>query len=166
MINAPQAILDTLESGNFSYANLVTINLGDAYGFGSDEILYLTDFGHEISFGGNLYTPDNNLSEIEGISRKASTGTDSVDIVFSVTDPQLINVIKSERYINKPTSIDRVLMSDGSVISDFSIPIRTAWGLSHSINGDIDDRKITLTIDSVLGDMTGDNGWFAGNLSH
>lgn len=166
MINAPQVVIDALKSGNFSYANLITINLGDAYGVGSDVTLYLTDYGHSISFNGNSYTPDHNLTEIEGISRKASTGSDKVDIVFSVTDEVLIDVIKSERYINQPTSIDRVIIQDGVVLGDFSIPVRTAWGLSHSISGDQGDRSITLTIDSTLGDLDGNNGWFAVNASH
>ena len=166
MINAPQAVIDALGSGNFSYANLVTVNLGDAYNLGSDVILYLTDYGHSISFGGNTYTPDNNLIELEGISRKASTGSDAVDIVFSVTDENLIAVIRSERYVNKPTSIDRVIMQDGNIIADFTIPVRTAWAISYSIDGDLDDRTITLTIDSSLGDLMGDNGWYTINASH
>lgn len=166
MINAPQVVLDALESGNVSYANLVTVNLGDAYDTGTDVILHLTDYGHVISFGGNNYTPDNNLVELTGISRKASTGSDAVDIVFGVTNSNIIDVIRSERYINQPTSIDRVVMEDGAVVGDFAIPIRTAWGIAHSISGDIDDRLITLSIDSSLGDLDGDNGWYAINASH
>lgn len=166
MINAPQEVLDALESGNVSYANLVSVNLGDAYDSGNDLVLHLTDHGHSISFGGNLYTPDNNLIELAGISRKASTGSDAVDIVFGITDENLIDAIHSERYINKPTSISRVIIENGNVLGDFSIPIRTAWGLSHSISGDLDDRSVTLTIDSVMGDLEGDNGWYAINASH
>lgn len=166
MINAPQVVIDALKSKNFSYANLITINLGDAYDIGTDVILYLTDYAHPLSFGGNDYLIDHNLTEIDGISRKASTGSDKVDIVFSVTNENLIDVIKSERYINKKTSIDRVVIQDGAIVGDFSIPVRTAWGLSHSINGDTKDRSITLTIDSVLGDLEGDNGWYAVNASH
>ena len=166
MINAPQVVIDALKSKNFSYANLITVNLGDAYDIGEDVILYLTDYGHTISFGGNDYLIDHNLTEIDGISRKASTGSDKVEIVFSVTNENLIDVIKSERYINQPTSIDRVIIQDGAVVGDFSIPVRTAWGLSHSISGDQEDRTITLTIDSTLGDLDGDNGWYAVNASH
>lgn len=39
MINAPQIVLDSLASDSVSYANLITINLGDAYGSGADTIL-------------------------------------------------------------------------------------------------------------------------------
>ena len=166
MINAPASIVSILESGNFNYANLVTVNLGDAYDTGFDIILYLTDFGHSLSIGGNTFISDNNLTELSGISRKASTGSDAVDVVFSVTDATLLATIKSERYINKPTSIDRVVVQDGLIVEGFTIPVRTAWGLSHSIAGDIGDRSVTLTIDSTLGDMGLDNGWYAVNSSH
>lgn len=167
MINAPQIVRDTLTSGNFKYANLVTVNLGDAYGNGQDEYLYLTDCSHTVTFSGNAYITNHNLKGIDGISRKASTGSDSVDISFSVTDENLIQAIKSERYINKLTRIERVLIdTDGSVIGDFAIPVRSAWGISHSITGDLDDREIILTIDSALGDITGDNGWYAVDASH
>ena len=166
MINAPQIVLDALKENNVSYANLVTINLGDAYGSGEDVMLYYTDYGHVISYNGNSYTPDNNLTEMSGISRKASTGSDSVDIVFSVTDESIIGAINSERYVNKPTVIERVIIDGGVIVGDFAIPIRTAWGLSHSISGDTDNRSITLTIDTSLGDLDGDNGWYALNSSH
>ena len=166
MINAPQIVLDSLASDSVSYANLITINLGDAYGSGADTILHYTDYGHSISFAGNTFTPNNSLSELSGISRKASTGSDAVDIVFGITDEDIVSAISSERYINKPTVIERVVMSDGVVVGDFAIPVRTAWGLSHSISGDQDERQITLTIDSSLGDLDGDNGWYAINASH
>lgn len=166
MINAPSEILAELNSDEFKYANIVTINLGDAYGQGSDVMLYLTDCDHEVTYNGNVYTPDHNLTEIDGISRKASTGSDAVDIVFSVTDENLIAAIKSERYINKPTVIERVIIKFGSVYRNFAIPVRTAWGISHSIDGNIDDRSITLVIDSALGDIDGDNGWYTINASH
>lgn len=165
MINAPLNVRNALTSGNFKSANLVTVNLGDAYDLGSDTILYLTDYHHAISFGGNTYTPDNNLTELAGISRKASTGSDALEIVFGITDPTLIDAIKSRRYINKPTSIDRVIIEDGAVVDNFSIPIRTAWGLNHSFPSG-DDRTVELIIDSVLGDISGDNGWFAVTSSH
>ena len=166
MINASQNIKDILASGSFEYANLVKVNLGDAYDYGYDHILYLTDFGHNIDHDGNTYVFDHNLTEMAGISRKASTGSDSVDLVFSVTNSTLIEAIESHRYINKPSSIERVIMVGGNVVEGYSIPIRTAWGLSHSIDGDIEDRSITLTIDSSLGDLKGDNGWYAINASH
>ena len=166
MINAPLEVQEALQSDNLNYADLIEINLGDAYGSGIDVILYYTNYHHELSFGGNNYTPNNNLSEIDGISRKASTGSDKVEIVFSVTDEGIVDAIKSERYINKPTSIKRVIIKAGAVVADFAIPIRTAWGLSHEIDGDVDDRTITLTIDSSLGDLNGDNGWYAVNSSH
>ena len=102
MINAPQIVLDSLASDSVSYANLITINLGDAYGSGADTILYYTDYGHSISFAGNTFTPNNSLSELSGISRKASTGSDAVDIVFGITDEDIVSAISSERYINKP----------------------------------------------------------------
>tara|TARA_R110000744_G_scaffold380568_1_gene503246 strand:- start:24352 stop:29736 length:5385 start_codon:yes stop_codon:yes gene_type:complete len=166
MINAPQLVIDALASGNFKYADLVSINLGDAYDTGFDVILYYTNYQSSISFGGNTYTPNHNVNELAGISRKASTGSDKVDIVFDITDESVIDAIRSERYINKPTSIKRVIMQDGAVLADFAIPIRTAWGLSHESSGDEDSRSITLTIDSSLGDLKGDNGWYAINSSH
>lgn len=166
MINAPSTVVDKLESGNFKYANLYKINLGDAYDTDSDLILYYTDYHHNLEFDGNVYTTDHNLVGSVGISRKASTGSDSVDLKFSVTSSTIIEAIKSERYINKPTSIDRVIVVDGVILENFKIPVRTAWGLSHSIDGDISDRTITLTIDSVLGDLDGDNGWYTITSSH
>ena len=166
MINAPQSVIDKLVSGNFSYGDIISINLGDAYGTGEDVIINTTTYAHSLSFGGVNYSTDNNIREIDGISRKASTGSDKVDIVFDITDEAIIDAIKSERYINKPTSISRVIVEDGVIVGDFAIPIRTAWGLSHQSSGDTDDRTITLTLDSSLGDLTGDNGWYAINSSH
>ena len=43
MINAPQTVQDALTSGNFTYANFITINLGDVYNTASDLKLYYTD---------------------------------------------------------------------------------------------------------------------------
>lgn len=166
MINAPIAVVNALNSGSFSSANLITVNLGDAYDIGSPVTLYLTDYAHPITYGGNTFTPDNHLVELAGISRKATVGSDVVDIVFSVTDPTLIDVIRSERYINQPTIIERVIIENGTVLGDYAIPIRTAWGITHSISGDVEDRTITLSIDSSLGDLAGDNGWYALNSSH
>lgn len=166
MINAPQAVIDALNSDNFSYANLITVNLGDAYGTGDDVYLYMTDYAHQITFGGNIYTPNNYLTEIEGITRKATTGSDSVEVVFSINDPVLVAAINARRYINKKTSIDRVIMVDGNVLEDYSIPIRSAWGLNHTVSGDSGKQVVTLVIDSVLGDLDGDNGWYAVNSSH
>lgn len=167
MINAPVAVQQALESGNFRSANIVKINLGDAYAQGSDEILYLTDSPHEFDFEGQTWTYDHALVGIEGISRKASRGSDKVSISFSVTDPNIVAAIRSERYINKPVEIRRVLFDDtGVIIGDFAIPVRTAWGISHEVKGDLNDRKITLNTDSILGDLNDDNGWFCVNSSH
>jgi hypothetical protein len=166
MINAPQAVKDALTSGNFTYANLITINLGDAYGTGVDNILYHTDYHTSITLGDNTYTPDHNIVEIDGISRKGSTGSDKLELSFSVTDPDVIAAIKTQRYINKASSINRCIMQDGNVLEGFLIPVRTAWGLSHSFSGGADDRVVTLVIDSVLGALTSDNGWYAIDSSH
>lgn len=166
MINAPQSIKDVLASNNFRSANLVTINLGDAYDTGSDLILYYTDWEHDLSINGNLYLSDHGVTELTGISRKASTGSDKVKIEFTVIDSVILEAIKSERYINKPTSIDRVIIEDGAIKDGFLIPVRTGFGLSHNISGDLSERSVTLTIDSILGDLDGDNGWYAVNSSH
>lgn len=165
MINAPQIVIDTLNSDNFKYANIVTINLGDAYGDGNPITLYLTDCAHDIEFDGHTFTPDKNLVGIDGISRKASTGSDAVDIVFSITDEDLIEIIKTRRYINELTRIDRVLLDGSNVIGGFAIPVRAAWGLNHKFPSD-DERTVVLVIDSTLGDLDGDNGWYAVNSSH
>ena len=166
MINAPQAVKDALTSGNFIYANLITINLGDVYGGGNDRILYYTDYHTSINLGGKNYTPNHNIVEIDGISRKASTGSDKLELSFSVTDPAIIQAIKTEKYVNKPTSINRCVIQDGSVLEGFLIPVRTAWGLSHSFSGGDEDRIVTLVIDSVLGALSADNGWYAIDSSH
>ncbi|MGL5392334.1 MAG: hypothetical protein ACRDA8_13345, partial [Shewanella sp.] len=95
MINAPQSVIDALESGNFQFANIVDVNLGDAYGDGKDLVLHLTDFGRSVSFNGTTYNHDNAMVEIDGITRKASTGSDKVDVVFSVTDETIVEAIVS-----------------------------------------------------------------------
>jgi hypothetical protein len=164
--NAPVSIIQALESDDFEYANLIKINLGDAYDDGNNFILYYTDHRNELTYDGNTYTPNNHLTELEGISRKAETGSDKVDISFGVTDLDIIDAIRAERYINKPTEIMRVIVVNGVVFEDYAIPVRTAWGLSHSIEGGLQDRFITLTIDSALGDLETDNGWYVLNSSH
>ena len=166
MNNAPASIVALLESDNFEYANLVKVNLGDAYGLGVDFILYYSDHRNTLIYDGDTYTPNNHLTELDGISRKAETGSDKVDISFGVTDINLIDGIRAERYINKPTEILRVIVVEGVVFEDYAIPIRTAWGISHSIEGGLNDRFITLTIDSSLGDLETDNGWYVLNSSH
>ena len=166
MINAPQAVKDALTSGNFIYANLITINLGDVYGTGSDSVIYYTDYHTSINLDNKTYTPNHNIVEIDGISRKASTGSDKLELSFSVTDPTIIQAIKTEKYVNKPTSINRCVIQDGSVLEGFLIPVRTAWGLSHSFSGGDEDRIVTLVIDSVLGALSADNGWYAIDSSH
>ena len=166
MINAPQTVQDALTSGNFTYANFITINLGDVYNTASDLKLYYTDYHSAINIDGNTYTPDHNVVEIDGISRKASTGSDKLEISFSVTDPVIIQAIKTGRYVNKASSITRGIIQDGSVLEGFLIPVRTAWGLSHSFSGGRDDRVVTLVIDSVLGALSADNGWYALDSSH
>ena len=166
MRNAPTAVVNALESGNFEYANLVTINLGDAYDTGTELVLYYTTFRHSLSLGGNTYSTDHSLSELAGISRKASTGSDKVKISFSITDETIVEAIRSERYVNKKTSIDRVIVQNGAILEGYRIPIRAAWALSHTIDGDIGDRAVTLTLDSVLGDLSNNNGWFVLDSSH
>lgn len=166
MITAPQTVLDALQDNNFEYANFIKVNLGDVYDTGPDLILYYTDYKHNLTTGGNTYLRDHSLVDIAGISRKASTGSDKLGISFSITDQTIVQAIKSERYVNKPTSIHRGIIVDGQLLEDFLIPVRTAWGVAHEFEGDIEDRVITLTIDSVLGDLGGHNGWFAVNASH
>jgi len=166
MITPPIEIVDILRNGNFSFANLFTINLGDAYGLGADYILHYTDHAFDIDIGGNTFTPNNAITKASGISRKASTGSDSVEIEFSVTDANLIAAINSRRYINKPTKIERAIIVDGQVFMNYLLPIRTAWGINHTIEGDLNDRSITLVIDSSLGNLTGNNGWYALDSSH
>ncbi len=166
MINPPIEVVDILRSGNFSFANLFTINLGDAYGLGGDYILYYTDHAFDIDIGGNTFTPNNALTKTSGISRKASTGSDSVELEFSVTDANLIGAINSRKYINKPTKIERAIIVDGQVFMNYLLPIRTAWGINHTIDGDLGNRSITLSIDSSLGNLTGNNGWYALDSSH
>ena len=166
MINAPLAVKNALLSGNFKYANLITINLGDAYNTGSDVILYYTDYVTSITHGGNTYTNNNSLKNLDGISRKASVGSDKLELSFPVADETIVEALRSERYINKPTIIERVVIENNTVLEDFAIPIRTAWGLAHKIEGSVEDRVCTLVIDSALGDLDGDNGWYAINSSH
>ena len=166
MINAPSSIRNTLVSGNFDYANLVKVNLGDVYGTTNDLILYYTDCTHDLIYGGDTYVSENALRGIEGISRKATTGSDKVDIPFFISDQVIIDAIKANTYVHKPTSIDRVIVENGVIKDGYLIPVRTAWAVSHSIKGDQTEREITLTIDSTLGDLEGDNGWYALNSSH
>ena len=167
MINAPVNFVNALTSGNFTKADLIEINVGDAYDLGSDVIFYYTTCGHQLRYNSQDYSPLHGITGIEGIARKASTGSDKVDIKISITQETLIDAIKAERYVNKPVHIKRVLLdSNGDIIDGYALPVRTAWAVSHAFEGEGNERECILTIDSVLGDLNGDNGWYAINASH
>ncbi|MBY6104910.1 hypothetical protein KUW19_00240 [Ferrimonas balearica] len=169
MFNAPQSVKDALLSGAFRFADLVTVNLGDVYDSGNDLILYLTTAGHDVHHDGRRFASDNALVEISGISRKASSGQDKVDLVFSLADldPTVADAILTRRYVGKPTHIERVLLNElGGVIGGYAIPVRTAWAIAHETDGDLKKPTVSLVVDSMLGDLYGDNAWYITSASH
>lgn len=167
MITAPNSVLLALQSGSFEYADMYEINIGDAYATGNDTILRYTNCGWALTLQGQTYSPNHSVQKVEGISRKASTGSDEVDIDFAIADQITVAAINARRYANKLVRIQRVILgTDGQPLEDFAIPVRTGRCIRHDFNGRGDSRVCKLTIDSVLGNLTGTNGWFVLDSSH
>lgn len=167
MINAPQAVKDALNSGAFFYADIIALNLGDVYDTGSDTVFYYTTAGHDIRFESINYKSGGVLKETAQISRKAKSGSDTIDIILSATDSTLVNAVIARQYMNKPTTIRRVLLnSSGGVIGDFAIPVRQAYAIGHDIDGTSLDPEIVFTCDTTVGIFDENNAYYASEEFH
>ncbi|MCL1038334.1 DUF3672 domain-containing protein [Shewanella submarina] len=167
MIKAPAEALEALKSGRFFYANLYTLNLGDAYGTGTDFVLYMTDAGHSVKHLGITYQNNKGLLQVDGIARKMEAGSDKIDFKFSATEKGIVDAVNTRAYMAKAQKIERVLLDDNSkIIANWAMPIRTAWAISHEISSDRENPEVTLTADTANGNLNETNSWLTSPESH
>jgi len=135
-----QAVIDELSSGSFNMAALVHIDFATP--------VYLTDYHHNLPYGGDTYGVSGHLLDIGNVSESHELDVGEIDITFSGKDQSYIALLLSENYVGRDVNITNVVVSDaGAVIGHCGEYKGTVSGFA--IQGD----NVLLTVTSHWADF-------------
>lgn len=154
-INA--STITALESDQVRLAHLVEISF--------DTPLYLTDYFHEIAYGGNTYDPASHLLSLDDAQETQDLRVGSITVNISGVDQSYISIFLNQEYVNREVNIWlAILGSDGSITGD---PIKTFDGQisGYSLQESKNSCVINMNVASHWADFERKTGRFTNNNS-
>ena len=104
-------VITELAKDAFNMAHIVSINFS--------QTVYLTDYAHDISYGGNTYSSSSHLLGLSQVNETSDAQLGTFTVNLSGVEQSFIAILLSENYIDRGVTIDRVILdSVGEIIGE------------------------------------------------
>jgi hypothetical protein len=143
-------VITELAKDAFNMAHIVSIDFS--------QTVYLTDYGHDITYSGNNYNSSSHLLELSQVNETSDAQIGTFTINLSGVEQSFVATLLSENYIDREVIISRVILdSVGAIIGD---PIALYNGRidGFSIKDDTKTSQINLSVASHWSDFEKESG--------
>lgn len=135
-----QATINALASDSINLATIIKLDFPTPY--------YLTDYGQNISYGGNTYQASSHLLSIGDAKETGSIKVNSMNINFSAVEQTFVSLFLTSNYVNVPVILERVALDDNDAVIGDSIPFFYGRIVSFDIDDSGTESEISLEIAS------------------
>tara|TARA_R100000664_G_C2754434_1_gene142039 strand:- start:2311 stop:2982 length:672 start_codon:yes stop_codon:yes gene_type:complete len=133
------AVKSKLESGKFTMAHLVKLELNTTYKY--------TDYAVNIFDGSDTYVPNGFLRGIGAVSESASINIGSIDITVSSATQTILSDVLNNGHLNRNVTIKRAILdTDDSVVTSGTFQIYAGYIEGMSITDTQGDSVITFAV--------------------
>lgn len=128
--------LAALQSDGFRLAHLIH--------FGFATPIYITDYAHDLAYGGNTYDASPHLLKVPPATETRDLRVNSCSITLSGAEQSYISIMLQEQWINRQVTIEKAVISaTGAVIGT---PITIFEGQITEMDAKEGAKKSTVTI--------------------
>lgn len=146
-----------LAKDSFNMAHLVSI------GFSTP--IYLTDYSHDIAYGGNTYIANGYIKQLASVKETDEVQVGGFTLNLSGVDQAITSILLSENVIDRPVSVYRVVLdNDGNIIGD-AIALYTGRISGFQMQESGTDSQINLNTASHFADFERKNGRYTNSAS-
>jgi len=104
-------VITELSKDSFNMAHIVSIDFS--------QTVYLTDYAHDISHGGNNYESSSYLLGLSQVNETSDAQLGTFTVELSGVQQAFIAILLSENYIDRQVIIDRVILNSlGEIIGN------------------------------------------------
>ena len=108
-------VITELAKDSFNMAHIVSIDFS--------QTVYLTDYAHDISYGGNTYNSSSHLLGLSQVNETSDAQVGTFTVNLSGVEQSFIAILLSENYIDRQVVIDRVILNSVGGIIGEPIPL-------------------------------------------
>lgn len=106
--NINSTLITELAKDGFDLCHLVFIDLGTG--------IYLTDYFHDISYGGNTYDSSDHLISMGSPRESRDLRVNTLNLTLSGVEQTYISAFLQNDFINRQVLIYKTAMSNGSIV--------------------------------------------------
>ena len=133
------AVKSKLESGKFTMAHLVKLELNTTYKY--------TDYAVNIVDGSDTYVPNGFLRGIGAVSESSSINIGSIDINVSSATQTILSDVLNNGHLNRSVTIKRAILdTDDTVVTSGTFQIYAGYIEGMSITDTQGDSVITFAV--------------------
>ena len=133
------AVKSKLESGKFTMAHLVKLELNTTYKY--------TDYAVNIVDGSDTYVPNGFLRGIGAVSESSSINIGSIDITVSSATQTILSDVLNNGHLNRNVTIKRAILdTDDTVVTSGTFQIYAGYIEGMSITDTQGDSVITFAV--------------------
>ena len=133
------AVKTKLESGKFTMAHLVKLELNTTYKY--------TDYAVNIVDGSDTYVPNGFLRGIGAVSESASINIGSIDITVSSATQTILSDVLNNGHLNRNVTIKRAILdTDDTVVTSGTFQIYAGYIEGMSITDTQGDSVINFAV--------------------
>ena len=133
------AVKSKLESGKFTMAHLVKLELNTTYKY--------TDYAVNIVDGSDTYVPNGFLRGIGAVSERSSINIGSIDITVSSATQTILSDVLNNGHLNRSVTIKRAILdTDDTVVTSGTFQIYAGYIEGMSITDTQGDSVITFAV--------------------
>ena len=133
------AVKSKLESGKFTMAHLVKLELNTTYKY--------TDYAVNIVDGSDTYVPNGFLRGIGAVSESSSINIGSIDITVSSATQTILSDVLNNGHLNRNVTIKRAILdTDDTVVTSGTFQIYAGYIEGMSITDNQGDSVINFAV--------------------
>lgn len=106
--NISTALKNELAKDSFDLCNLIFIDIGTG--------IYLTDYLHNVSYGGNTYNTSDHLISIGSPRESRDLRVNTLNVALSGVEQTYISAFLQNDFMNRQVTIYKAAMSAGSIV--------------------------------------------------
>lgn len=135
-----QATINALASDSLRLATLIKLDFPTPR--------YLTDYGQNISYGGNNYQASSHILSIGDAQETGGVKVNSMDITFSAVEQTFVSLFLTSNHINVRVLIERAVLDDNDDVIGDPIAFFDGRIVSFDIEDSGNDSEIIVEIAS------------------
>jgi len=164
MKNLTQAVIDKLQSGSYTYCQIVRMNLND--GAGGTLTYRFTEAGHDIVYNGDTYVSSGLAIGFGSIKHQQELRIASIDLQFSAVDQTLPALFLTSNQQNRRVTISTLIL-DNDTHAVIGLLHNKRFNINNfSIDDDAGKASITVNVSNFLSQFQATRGIRTTQSSH